>query len=494
MAGASSVFKVNVSFVGSINAAVPLVAHGLPSKIALQQEADSKLVGQATAVYISRRTPANVAGQPVVINRGWALQGYVGQATPTGGSGGGSGASGGAGAGVTNALVRGQGTGADIIRGATNILGVGSDVRSEFTGINGHPPDTQIQPNEAKIAVNIDSITRRGELGKRPGTIPSYPNRTVAEANASSSMAVPAKADITNADWYGFIAPDGVRTAIWFDTTGAETVPAAVTAWLLFGATGSAALEVDISAAVTAADVMAAIELVFNAASIGVTSDDSAADGTSVLTVDTAGTEGNEWVFSESVANAGGIIVSPSGGVDGIATALQGRSINVLPAGFKETDRKSVIVTSYDSATNDQLGQGFVGSNIKKVRMIGIEPIYGPQKDIRFVKPVITVTATAAAAIGFSVVMPQRYRLSGVGNIISSVDKLVVIVSTSGYVHDRDNLGGQGGSFLKEYTSWDGTSVNVSDTGVVGVTRYYTVFAVSKQHVSEVLKFTIVPT
>lgn len=411
-----------------------------------------------------------------------------------GGLGGQGGSSGGQGAGVTNALVRGPGTGADIARGATSTLGIGVDVRSEFTGLNSYAPDTQIQPQEGKAVLNVDSITKRGELGKRPGTIPSYPNRTVAAVNATGAMAVPVKADITNADWFGITDPDGVRTAIWFDVSGSDTVPAAVTTWLLSGATGSAALEVDISGDTTAADVMASIETVLNGAAIGITSDDSAADGSTVLTVDVAGTEGNEWTVEENGASADFTVTSPSGGVDGIATAKQGRSINHLPAGFRESDRKTKIITSYDEAANTQLGQGNSSSNTKYVRFIGIEPIYGPQKDIRFVKPTVTINSVVAASIDFDVVMPQRYRLAGVGNIISSVDQLVVLVSTNGYVHDRDNEGGQGGTYKKEYVSWDGTSVNVTDTGTAGVRRYYTVFALSKEHVSEALKFYIDPT
>lgn len=443
------------------------------------------------------------AGGPKVVSSPGLKAAYYqqlnsGQGGASGAGAGGSGA-GGSGApprGATNALVRGPGTGQDINRGATNTLGIGSDVRSEFTGLNSNPPDTQIQPNEAAAALNVDSITTRGALSKRPGTVTSYPNRTVSAAAAVGALTVPAKANITNADYITITDRDNVITIIWFDTTGAETIPAAATAALLLGAPGSAGLETDISAGVTTAgQVAAAVHASINGAALGITSDDSAGDGSIVLTVDDTGTDGNKWTVTEDGAHAGFTATSPTGGVDGVTAAKQGRSINALPAGFRETSRKSPILIGFDEDANNQLGLGSSSSNTKIMLFRSVETIYAAQKDIRFVKPQVTITDTTAASIGFDVVMPARYRKAGVGNIISSVDKLVVLVSELGYQYDRDNeQDAMTASFLKEYTAWTGASVSVSDTGTAGTRRYYTVFALSKRYVSEVFKFYIDPT
>ena len=473
----------------SPNGQSTVVSSGQQRFADVQWAAEQGQISQGVAFQVNRPVLTKAFGTLPI---GWIL---IGKAGAGGGSGAGGGAGGGGVGGATNALVRGPGTGQDINRGATNTLGIGSDVRSEFKGINSTPPDTQIQPNEATAALNVDSITTRGALSKRPGTTTCYPNRTVAAVAAAGAATVPAKADITNADYITITDRDRVITIIWFDTTGAETVPAAVTAALLFGAPGSAGVEVDISGATTAADVMALIETTLNTAAIGITSDDSAADGSTILTVDATGTDGNKWTITESGAHAGFTATSPSGGIDGITTAKQGRSINALPAGFRTTDRKSPILVGYDEEVNTQLGIGNQSVGTKIIRFHSVDAVYAAQKDIRFVKPEIAITDTTAATIGFTVVMPTRYRKAGVGNIISSVDQLVVLVSELGYQYDRDNeQEGLSATYLKNYVAWDGSSVAVADVGTNGLRRYYTVFALSKRYVSEVFKFYIDPT
>jgi hypothetical protein len=136
---------------------------------------------------------------------------------------------------------------------------------------------------------------------------------------AAGAMSVPAKANITNADYVYFTDPDGVITGIWFDTTGAETEPPALTAIVAAGEAGSQTLEAAIDAATTAASVMAIIETALNAAAIGITSNDAAADGTTVLTVAAAGVEGNDWDFTEAGSHAGFTVTDPTGGVDDLA-------------------------------------------------------------------------------------------------------------------------------------------------------------------------------
>ena len=507
MAGAQSVFRVPVDY-SSLSIPGPISrtqglsvgwhADAATDKIQVQSLADTHNLGHAKAVRMHRGlTTARYGNVPP---GGYILWGKPGQG-PAASGGGGTGA-GGAGSplqGATNALVRTAGQGQDIQRGAVNALGVGSDVRSEFTGINSYPPDTQIQPHEAKYALNVDSVRTRGALGKRPGLVSTYPNRTVAAAQASGTVVFATKANMTNADWWGIISRDGIRYAVWFDFNGSDVIPAAATAWLAAGATGSDDIEVDIQSASTAEEVAAATETAVEAAISSVEMEKTfnsvvIADGGRHVVLP-AGTDGNYWTLVENVTHATFVVTQPTGGLDGLHADHQGRSINALPAGFRESDRKSLIVVSYDKEANTALGVGSSASGTKLIRTMAIEPTFGAQKDIRFVKPIVSIVTIVDGANGidFNVAMPARFRLSGVGANISSVDKLVVLVSTLGFAYDRDNGDKLQAVYKKEYTDWDGTAVTVTDTGVVGTRRYYTVFALSKRHVSQVVKFYIDP-
>jgi hypothetical protein len=131
-------------------------------------------VPQPGIVVVQSPYPARkLAAYHVVVQKG-----FVAQVQQAGGGGSQSGGSGNPLQGATNAVTRALAGGAPISRGASSELGVGADVRTEFTGINSYPPDTQIQPQEAKDALNVDSVTRRGALGKRPGIVATYPQRT----------------------------------------------------------------------------------------------------------------------------------------------------------------------------------------------------------------------------------------------------------------------------------------------------------------------------
>jgi len=74
---------------------------------------------------------------------------------------------------------------------------------------------------------------------------------------------------------------------------------------------------ITIDAGTTAASVMALFETAFNGAAIGITSDDTAADGTTILTVDTAGADGNNWIITVFGAHVDFNSANPSGGVTG---------------------------------------------------------------------------------------------------------------------------------------------------------------------------------
>lgn len=78
----------------------------------------------------------------------------------------------------------------------------------------------------------------------------------------------------------------------------------------------SALTFVNLTADTTAAEVMARLETAINGAAIGITSDDAAADGTTVLTVDTAGAAGNNWTLTEFGNDAGFTVTDPTNGED----------------------------------------------------------------------------------------------------------------------------------------------------------------------------------
>ena len=175
---------------------------------------------------------------------------------------------------------------------------------------------------------------------------------------AVGALEVPAKANITNADWVIFTSPTGVVTVVWFDTTAIEVVPAAVTALVAAGATGSAALEAAIDGATTAAQVMAIVETALNTAAIGVTSNDAAADGTTILTVTAAGAAGNDWDVTVVGAHADWDSTNPTGGTDDIEPTqnMLNESDYMVPVDITgATDAESVealVITAINGAEN----------------------------------------------------------------------------------------------------------------------------------------------
>jgi hypothetical protein len=148
------------------------------------------------------------------------------------------------------------------------------------------------------------------------------------------AMRVVQKSLLTNADYYYFIDGNGVITAVWFDITGADSVPAAVTALVATGAVGSAAVEVDISAITTNAAVMNAIATAMNNADVGLTFGNSnsylnlAGAGTIAVESTTGGASGG-WSFFEVVSDPDAFVVQPTGGIDpDWSIELNGESIN----------------------------------------------------------------------------------------------------------------------------------------------------------------------
>jgi hypothetical protein len=98
----------------------------------------------------------------------------------------------------------------------------------------------------------------------------------------------------------------GETIAFWFDTTGADTVPAGA-------ATADTVIAVDVSADVSADDVSVTLMAAIEASALPISAYDSGA-GTIALESDEAGTLGNNWVLTEVVVNAGFTVVTPVGG------------------------------------------------------------------------------------------------------------------------------------------------------------------------------------
>lgn len=312
-------------------------------------------------ILVVQSPAGSLSAYHVVVRKGLVSQVNAAAAANPAGGAGGSGFQGGP-QGATNALQRtATGGGADIPRAKTSIQGVAMDVRTEFVGINSYAPDNQISPQEAAYAENVDSISTRGALGKRPGTITTYPQR----------------GDVVNS-------------------------------------------------------------------------------------------------------------------VSAITSTLKGRSINALPAGFRE-DGKVCLVLGYDGSSI--LGEGTTESNTKECRAVPVDPLWHPERDIRRVKPSLTINDFDAAGIDFDLVVPTPFKKDGAGTRLQSVDYITVIASDLGFQLDPDNEDALEGDYLAEKQAWDGTSLKFVDTGgTVAVVRYYSVFLFSKQYRSDPLLFKVTPT
>ncbi|MBK8583444.1 MAG: hypothetical protein IPL86_17010 [Flavobacteriales bacterium] len=402
------------------------------------------------------------------------------QAATSGAQGGGSQAAAGP-LGLSNAGSMQLQGGADIPRGATSLQGVGVDVRSEFLGLSTFAPDTQIGPQHAAYAENVDGISARGALSKRPGLIPLYPNRNT-EVAAQATLRLPTKANITaSTDYILFTLPNADTHAFWFDTTGADSEPAGSVS-----ATNSTV--VDVSGATTALQVAAALFAAINAAVIGVTcvAGPGVVAGDVNVFVDTPGIGGNSWVVEEFMTHASASVASDfAGGWSGVSSSRKGRSINALPEGFRNAGR-ATLVLGYDNSSD--LGGGIASAGTTELRAQAVDTTYNAQRNIARVKPVIAPVSNASGVVTFRATMPQAYRKE-TGNdegIVASVDQLVVVASKNGFCLDRDLLDKlEGVRHVKDYTSWDGNTVSIVDSGLdAGDVWFYSVWAVNKREVS----------
>lgn len=167
----------------------------------------------------------------------------------------------------------------------------------------------------------------------------------------SGVLEVPAQTNVANTDYLYFTDGDGVIVGIWFDVSGSDSEPSALTTIISGGASGSQALEVDVSGDTTAADVMDAIATVVNAGSYGFTLDDSAADGTAIFVVQTTtGGDDGGWTLTEVGSHSDFVVQQVTGGIDGDWT---------MEFNGEDVDYE---IASVDSATQITLEYPYIGA------------------------------------------------------------------------------------------------------------------------------------
>lgn len=175
----------------------------------------------------------------------------------------------------------------------------------------------------------------------------------------------------------------------------------------------------------------------------------------------------------------------------------RGRSINVLPAAFRDGG-KAFVVTGHD-LTAAVLGSGTSTVNNTRLRGAPTEINYHSQYDISRVKPEISTVAAVATQINFDVEMAEKFRRQTAddNSLLQSVNELIIVASKNGFCHDRDALDklSEDIEVLEVYTDWDGNSKSISHTGLTtGETWYYTIWAVNKRETTRPAFFSEVVT
>lgn len=173
----------------------------------------------------------------------------------------------------------------------------------------------------------------------------------------------------------------------------------------------------------------------------------------------------------------------------------KGRSVNMLSPSFWQSGYATGVVT-YDKGS---LTIASTASTMQ-TQFRHSYPAWNPQFPIDGTKPRLTISA-AGGTVTVGIAMPERFRARTVasqGNLLASVDRLVVRVSTITYPSDRDgseafSLVAAGSTVLRDYTTWDGTSTTVTEAGqTVGQTRFYTVWGVNKEGVTKPARISVV--
>lgn len=169
-----------------------------------------------------------------------------------------------------------------------------------------------------------------------------------------------------------------------------------------------------------------------------------------------------------------------------IATSRKGRSLNFLSSAFWQSGQATAVCT-YDTTSI-----GATGASVTQTISKAMYPAWNPQHPIGGVKPLISLISNAGGVVQFSVAMPLRFRAGG--NVLESVNQLVVRWSPITYPRDRDgkenfSTVAAGSVALKDYTTWTGTSTTVAQSGQsTGATRYYSAWGVNREGVTEMVR------
>ena len=136
----------------------------------------------------------------------------------------------------------------------------------------------------------------------------------------TQTLTFPSKAASTDGDYVVITDGSGVEWAIALDKTGAAAATPTGAAWVAVGASRKA--YVDISGATTAAQVAAVVETALDALTgltSAMTTDDSAANGTMLLTMLVAGNAADPEPHNADDSGAGSITGVQTSGPDGTA-------------------------------------------------------------------------------------------------------------------------------------------------------------------------------
>lgn len=314
----------------------------------------------------------HVAGQPEAQKEVWSKASSSGPGGSAGSSGGRS-----SGAQALEATQAGQrqitGGGQGFAIGGAS---VGADIpvrENEFKGIDSATPDNKLAPNFVPRSMNWDAFRRFGSRGVRDGIAKLADDiGTVHDGStATTTVTCVAKANITaSSDSIIFRIANGTTHAFWFDTTGGDTEPTE-------SQSADASTTVDISAGVTtAAQVAAALHAAINGASIGVTSNDGAGDGTSILT---ASTNGYLFYAEANVTNSGFTLPNFTVSGSALSSEYRGLSILPLPASGGASDQLLYCFSDKDV----EIGSAPGGSNsATNLTIVDTGPRWGRPRDL----------------------------------------------------------------------------------------------------------------
>lgn len=325
-----------------------------PSTEPARTDADTharSIGGHATYYQMNQTIP----GMGKAAEAGWAVYPASGSSQPTGGQGGGgtppsnpppqsSGIPG-----MTPMMANPptpSGGGQGFTRGPNQVIIDLPPQRGDWLGYEGFLPDNRTPANKSPRVTNWDRFGRYGSRCVRRGVAKlSDDITTVDDAQQSAASITPiAKASFApSADWIQLITPGGVTHAFWFDTTGADTIPAGADA-------ADNKYAVDISADTTAAQVGARLVTAITTAAIsGV-----AAAGTTTVVIDVT-TGGNKWRLEEFVTNSGFSVVTFTN-TTGSALSSEYRGLGLLSIPSNSGDQLMEIYRDKDVEIGEVVG------------------------------------------------------------------------------------------------------------------------------------------